>query len=209
MNAAEKRDFLFRFVPSAIRQQLLFDDEALYSTTDQLTADKITRDLLRYISPSSVITDATACVGGNTYSFSQQFRKVNAIEKDPTRASYLKHNMKILGTQNVEVFCGDCLDLCTRQYQDVIFLDPPWGGPNYKRMDNLDLYLTNHPLADVCRRLAPYTTYIALKVPTNFKDAVFIHCTRDCFNFIHKNTQLRKMHLLLFKSTLCTFHNSP
>ena len=66
----DKKDFLFRFISIEKRRQLKLDDEAFYSVTDQYTADRISRDILRVLPDLQIITDATACIGGNTYSFS-------------------------------------------------------------------------------------------------------------------------------------------
>ena len=96
MITTNKKDFLFRYVQPEIRNQLKLDEEAMYSTTDQVTADKITKDILQFISRKSLITDATACIGGSTYSFSQNFSNVIAIEYDKTRFEYLQYNMSIL-----------------------------------------------------------------------------------------------------------------
>lgn len=194
----EKRDFLFRFVPTGLRSQLRLDHEALYSTTDQLTADKITKDLLKFVPKGAKIADATACVGGNTLSFAQHYRTVHAYELDALRAQHLAHNMNILGITNVSVFCGDCVRILNQPY-DLIFIDPPWGGPEYKQASDIRLSLSGKHLEEVCFQLSQYTSYIALKVPTNFSEAAFIQETQGFLELVFKNTNLRKMHLLLFK----------
>lgn len=198
----EKKDFLFRFVETTIRNKLQLDNEALYSTTDQLTADKITKDLLKIVPRNSTITDATACVGGNTYSFAQAFRNVEAIEKDPVRASMLRHNMAMLGMKNVTVKCGDALKLVPASHHDLIFLDPPWGGPNYKQRLKVDLELSDVPLSSICNEFANHTKYIALKVPMNFDESRFIENTCNTLSLVHRNAQLRKMKLLVFRTLL-------
>lgn len=197
----EKRDFLFRFVSPNIRTQLRFDNEALYSTTDQLTADKITRDLLRFSPRSSIIADATACVGGNTYSFAQQFSQVYAFELDAIRAEHLQHNMRMLGMSNVHTISGDSIRKLPYlgTHFGVIFLDPPWGGPEYKNASSIRLSLSGKRLSDVCWQLSVHTDFIALKVPKNFDENEFLTDTAPFMSLIHKNTQLRKMHLLIFK----------
>lgn len=196
---------MFRFVDPALRADMLFDEEALYSTTDQLTADKITKDISRYITKESVIVDGTACVGGNTYSFGQTFRKVVAYEVDPKRALYLAHNMKLLGLTNVECIHGDVLEHVTQskeQLPDCIFLDPPWGGPEYKQKERIQLFLSQKPIATVCAQIAPYTRYIAMKVPTNFDELQFQQDCEQVLELVHRNTQLRKMHLLIYKARI-------
>jgi hypothetical protein len=194
----EKRDFLFRFVPAAQRHQLRLDNEALYSTTDQLTADKITKDLLRYIPKSAKVADATACIGGNTYSFAQHFSTVHAYELDPVRAAYLAHNIRVLNIQNVSVIGGDVLRRMNQPYE-LVFLDPPWGGSSYKTLDSVRLTLSGKPLEDVCFQLSNYAEHIALKVPTNFSEAEFLRETEPFLELLYKNIHLRKMHLLLFR----------
>jgi len=180
------------------------DDESLYSTTDQLTADRISKDILKFIPSTSTITDATACVGGTAYSFSQYFEKVNAIEIDDKRYSLLVHNINILlketGKNNVTFYNNNAVSLCSHLKQNAIFIDPPWGGPDYKQVTKLSLYLSDIELSQVCNKLYKYTDYLLIKVPTNFDEDRFIEKTESFISLVHKNTSLRKMHLLIFKS---------
>lgn len=205
MVQSEKIEFLFKYVQNDVRQKLMLDEEALYSTTDQITADKITTDMLKFVPSSGIITDATACAGGNTYSFAQAYAHVNAFEKDVVRCDLLKHNLQVLGTSNVNVECGDAFNLCKLQYQDAVFIDPPWGGPDYKKHDKVDLYLSNTPLWRFCESVAGHTNYIAIKVPVNFNETRFLQDTAGFMEMLHKNTQLRKMYLYVFKVKRSTY----
>lgn len=196
----DKRDFLFRYVEPPIRSQLRFDEEAFYSTTDQLTANKIARIICKIVSTDAVVTDATACIGGATLAFANVFSKVYAIELDPTRYEYLRHNMTILQIMSkVHCILGDALNICPKMRQDVVFLDPPWGGPEYKTMERVSLYLSGVKLSEVCRKISVSTKYIALKVPTNFDEATFRKEIDDYASVIVCETQLRKMHLLILE----------
>lgn len=203
INYIAKRDFLFRFVQPAIRMQLKMDDESLYSTTDQLTADRISKDILKFIPSTSTITDATACIGGTAYSFAQHFDKVNAIEIDSVRYRLMLNNLNILlkEIQKNNVICinNDALIACKHLKQDAVFIDPPWGGPDYKQNSKLSLYLSNMELSVVCKNLHTYTKYIVIKVPTNFDELTFINNTELYMELVNKNTTLRKMYLLIFK----------
>lgn len=195
----DKRDFYFRHVPPELRAQLVLDHEASYSVTDQVTADKITKDIRLFVSSNATITDGTACAGGNTYSFAKTFKQVNAIEIDPDRFSYLVNNISILGTSNVNYICGDVYKECPKQYQDVLFLDPPWGGPDYKNNLNIRLYLSNKELSEICIDLSLYCKYIALKVPINFRVDIFDDAVKNVLERVHYNTSLRKMHLIIYR----------
>ena len=195
----DKKDFLFRFIPIEKRRILKLDDEAFYSVTDQYTADRISKDILRILPNLQIITDATACIGGNTYSFSKYFPQVNAIEVDLLRYQYLQHNMKVLDAVNVETHLSDLLIACQRLTQDLIFIDPPWGGPDYKSKDTVDLFISDIELSEVCEHIKDTAKYIALKVPINFNEMHFVEKTKSFMKLIYKNTELRKMHLLVFQ----------
>ena len=200
-----KRDFLFRGVQATIRDALILDEESLYSTTDQVTAEKIASDLSTFLPNTATVTDATACIGGSTFAFANVFERVNAVEIDPMRFEYLKHNLVTLKCDimsNIVCINGDAIVECERMPggQDAIFIDPPWGGPEYKNKGKVSLYLSGVPLADVCKNFATHTRYIVLKVPVNFDEANFMAATMDALTLIHKNTHLRKMHLLIFQS---------
>lgn len=192
--------FLFKKVPELERSKLLLDTEALYSTTDQVTAEKVATIISKYISASSTIVDATACIGGSCYALAATFQRVIAIEKDHTKFEYLKHNMNVLGAHNIECINADCVNECKKYKSDAIFIDPPWGGPQYKTKRNVSLYLSEIPLSNVCCELSNTTKYIMLKVPTNFDETSFVQETSDCLELKHKNESLRKMNLLIFES---------
>ena len=114
---AGKRDTLFQNLPYSKRKKLKLDSVALFSVTDMNTAEEI-NELLSVLCRvgggqkrsqkdaqfSIGITDACACVGGNTLAFAKLFHHVNAIEIDSVRASYLKHNVEtVCGFHNVSV----------------------------------------------------------------------------------------------------------
>ena len=194
----DKKDFLFRFISLDKRKKLKLDNEALYSVTDQYTADRISRDIQKILPNIQSITDATACVGGNTFSFSKFFKQIQAIELDYTRYQYLLHNMNTLEVNNVTCCHGDLMIECQKTINEIIFIDPPWGGPEYKTKDNIDLFLSDVELSEVCDHIKDSTKYIALKVPVNFNESGFIEKT-PFLKMIYRNTDLRKMHLLIFQ----------
>lgn len=192
----EKINFLFKLVPDEIRAKLLLDKEALYSTTDQITANKIAREIANYIPVESVITDATACIGGSCLALSQVFKYVHAIEFDETRFKYLQENVATLGLKNVNCICGDALQECLKLEQDAIFLDCPWGGPKYKESKTVMLYLSDMALYDIVRELRNKAKLFILKIPINFDEETFIAKTKDIFKIVTK-IRLRKMNLLI------------
>ncbi|CAM9904055.1 unnamed protein product, partial [Phaeothamnion confervicola] len=155
------------------RSRLQFDEEALYSVTDQHTADLITQMVLSLpgVDPAATtVVDSTACVGGNTISFAAAFDAVMAVELDSARFRMLRHNVAAVGRADRVTFLNaDFLSVLGRPELcgAVVFLDPPWGGPVYKESGAVPLFLSGVPLAEVCRRLRGRARYVVLKVPTN------------------------------------------
>ena len=119
------------------------------------------------------IADAFACLGGNTYSFSNTFKHVDAYEVDPTRYRNLqKIVQKYPLKAKVSVKCQDCKaegGILQINY-GVVFLDPPWVNQE-----------ANPPIVDnkvfddaftLCTQIADAHTaeYIFLKLPIQAKD---------------------------------------
>lgn len=117
---------------------------------------------------SLTITDATACVGGNVISFCDYFAIVNAVECDLVRCEMLQHNLAVLEKGNAICIHASYLMVMQDLQQDVVFIDPPWGGPEYKDLAKVDLFLDDIPLYDICKRLHGRAEIVVLKVPTNF-----------------------------------------
>ena len=124
-------------------------------------------------SKSITITDATANAGGNTINFALNNLNVNSIELSINEYYRLKNNIHLYKnfTKNVKVFNADCLDLIYNKkiYQDIIYFDPPWGGPAYKNYKNLGLSLDNKDIVDHIENLLEnkYCSLIVLKGPYN------------------------------------------
>lgn len=118
------------------------------------------------------ITDMTAGVGGNVLNFSKNMKSVTAIEINPIRYNNLINNISLYECSNVLTFNEDAIDWLENNdcFQDVIFIDPPWGGKRYKSFDKLRLSLGKFQLED----LVDYcfknnrAKLLVLKLPTNY-----------------------------------------
>lgn len=163
---------LFPFKEGTTYSSLKTTEEGGYSITRRRDANRVMA-FLEYTVGSlehKTITDATACNGGDTLNFALKFKSVKSIEINKENYEVLKHNISVYNLSNVELYNGDCTKLLNWK-TDVLYIDPPWGGPNYKIHENLDLFLSGKRL-DVWieeitqREYRP--NYIVLKVPQNF-----------------------------------------
>ena len=66
------------------------------------------------------------------FSFGGMIIVVIAIDIDKEKLKYAKNNAKVYGVADrIEFIHGDFLKLAPHLKADVVFLSPPWGGPEY------------------------------------------------------------------------------
>lgn len=117
-----------------------------------------------------VIVDAFCGAGGNTIQFAKTCQRVIAIDIDEKKIEMAKHNATIYGVvDRIEFIVGDYFKLASTLKADVVFLSPPWGGPQYLKEDVYDiekslLPLPGSELMDFTRQITPN---IAIYLPRN------------------------------------------
>lgn len=155
----------------ANNDKILIDDVGKYSITLPDKTKIITNLISKYLNSKDIIvTDAMACIGGDTLSFSKEFKSVNAIELDKTRFEYLKHNMGLFNCTNIVFYNDDYLKLINTIKQDVIYIDPPWGGPEYKTKKNIKIKIGDKKLEEICDEIIEkkICKLLVLKLPYNY-----------------------------------------
>ena len=168
----ENLQYLFEGDEPFLRR-LKMDSVSVYSMTPLDASKSIVEIILKYAPKTSVVTDMTACIGGDTIRFSKAFKHINSIELSKERSKFLKHNVEVYGRKNVTVFQGNSIELIKNMEQDIIYIDPPWGGKKYKYKKKINLYLSKIPMWNLCNQLANKADYIVLKVPLNFNIEFF------------------------------------
>lgn len=171
-------------------EKLLIDDDSIHYISVREYAQKISEIIKTHIKILNsddilenkiIITDMTAGVGGDTISFSKNFSFVYSIELDTKRAQYLDNNINIYECDNVKIFNNNSMDIINSiPDHNIIYIDPPWGGVNYKLHQNLRVQLDNQYIEDVCDKLMDITfmnkvpELIVLKLPKNY-DIVYFY----------------------------------
>jgi 16S rRNA G966 N2-methylase RsmD len=171
-----KVKLLFPYESHAMCEHLKLDDVSLYSVTDQHAANITAQHILQKVegaSPRTAVIDGTSCVGGNAFAFARLFSHVYAVEIHRERAQMLRHNAFLLRVHNMTVHEGDFCKVHgtlpdVPRDDTVVFLDPPWGGHNYKKRANLRLWLSDENISSICAKLAGQYLAVAIKVPPNF-----------------------------------------
>ena len=87
-----------------------------------------------------LIVDGFCGVGGNSIQFAFTCQRVIAIDIDPNKIEQARHNARVYGVQDrIEFIVGDFFKVVPTLKADVVFLSPPWGGPEYLGQEVFDL----------------------------------------------------------------------
>eukprot|EP00045_Choanoeca_perplexa_P001861 m.22096 g.22096 ORF g.22096 m.22096 type:complete len:339 (-) comp11201_c0_seq1:67-1083(-) len=195
------------FFPSAGRRiaDLFLDDESKYSVSEEAGANAMT-DLLRaHVPAGATIMDATACIGGNTFSAQKHFPTV-AVEIDPLRNRILRSNMAVLGATNVTHYLeqdlvamleADAMPHGVPDRLGAIIIDAPWGGTDYMRGDDVELFMSDRPLSKVVELCLKLTGVVMLKVPKNYRKAGLIQDMRPLNLISALEARLKKYDILV------------
>jgi tRNA G46 methylase TrmB len=116
-------------------------------------------ELFKKDTKNAIITDAMAGNGGNVFSFSLRFKKVNAIEIDETTSDILQHNIKLYNIKNVTIFQDNFLNVINNIQQNIIYIDPFIGEKGTK-----DIIIDNKKLSEIVNIISPYTELIVIKL---------------------------------------------
>ena len=111
------------------------DTESWYSVTPERISQHIAERCR-----CDVIVDAFCGTGGNVIQFAKTCHRVIAIDIDPLKIAMAKHNARIYGVEErIEFICGDSLSILPTIKADIVFLSPPWGGPEYLDAPEFDI----------------------------------------------------------------------
>ena len=165
---------IFPEPPDCNYNNLLLDDEGLWSITHIKDADLISHTIIEIMGTNKLnILDMTAGCGGNMISFINNFYHTTGIEINENRFNLLKNNLDKYKKDNYILINGNSIEYIKSLY-DVYYIDPPWGGPDYKNNQSIELYLSNINIYDIIQ-LIPVNKLIVLKLPFNYN----IDCFKD------------------------------
>jgi 16S rRNA G966 N2-methylase RsmD len=213
-----RRDAIFAQVPVERRSELCMDDVAQYSASEAACADATSRWMLQLLEAATSdaparfrVTDACACVGGNTLSFARHMAQVQAVECDAGFLEMLRRNCAVADATNIAFFAHDYVALLASLAgtQDAVFVDPPWGGPGYERVPRLTVCLDEAiAMPELCRRVraadqnttaigARTCNLLVFKLPTNANIDAFVRdLAKDAIMPLLACVRLPRMFLL-------------
>ncbi|XP_009079565.1 PREDICTED: trimethylguanosine synthase-like, partial [Acanthisitta chloris] len=124
---------------SRFDEGIKLDREGWFSVTPEKIAEHIAVRVSQSFS-CDIIVDAFCGVGGNAIQFALTSKRVIAIDIDPEKLSLARNNAEVYGVADqIEFICGDFMVLAADLQADVVFLSPPWGGPDYATAEIFDI----------------------------------------------------------------------
>ncbi|NWI80495.1 TGS1 synthase, partial [Dryoscopus gambensis] len=124
---------------SRFDEGIKLDREGWFSVTPEKIAEHIAVRVSQSFN-CDIIVDAFCGVGGNAIQFALTSKKVIAIDIDPEKLRLARHNAEVYGVaEHIDFLCGDFLALAAGLRADVVFLSPPWGGPDYATAEIFDI----------------------------------------------------------------------
>jgi 16S rRNA G966 N2-methylase RsmD len=175
----------WQLTPDEIKH-IKLDEVAYFSLCPKTHADIITQAIVDCVggeadAKTMTITDGCAGVGGVSMSLiiSDKFKHVNSVESDPIRQDMLQSNITTIKRQDNRttscVVSDNYLNVMNTLKQDIVFFDPPFGGPGYKYYQNAVLFLGGRHMADIANDLLANTgtKQVFIRTPENFDEAYF------------------------------------
>ncbi|XP_075405789.1 trimethylguanosine synthase [Tenrec ecaudatus] len=144
------------------------DKEGWFSVTPEKIAEHIASRVGESFT-GSIVVDAFCGVGGNTIQFALTGNTVIAIDIDPVKIDLARNNAEVYGVADkIEFICGDFLLLASHLKADVVFLSPPWGGPDYATAETFDIRTMMSPDGfEIFRLSQKITNNIVYFLPRN------------------------------------------
>ncbi|KAL2308380.1 hypothetical protein Nmel_001415 [Mimus melanotis] len=124
---------------SRFDEGIKLDREGWFSVTPEKIAEHIAVRVSQSFN-CDIIVDAFCGVGGNAIQFALTSKRVIAIDIDPEKLRLARHNAEVYGVaEHIDFLCGDFMALAAGLRADVVFLSPPWGGPDYATAEIFDI----------------------------------------------------------------------
>ena len=182
------------------KEEYMYTDVSLYSSADVNHSLKTAELISKYYDISNkTLTEASACIGGNSWSFADKVKNINLIEIDKNNFKALKHNMGVVFNKEVdnntlEYKPGKTMKFFNDNYikikvgGDIIFYDPPWGGVDYKNEPQVGYTYNNkfYTIEDMSKKsfydVPPELLVFRVPITSNILESDYKYKTTIVFN---------------------------
>ncbi|XP_051214663.1 uncharacterized protein [Lolium perenne] len=172
-----QRYSLFSLFDSGIKM----DEEGWFSVTPEPIAKHHASRV-----GAGILIDCFTGVGGNTIQFATKCKHVVAVDIDPQKIGCAQHNATVYGVNDhIDFIVGDFIHIAPHLKGETAFMSPPWGGPDYAKVD----------VYDIKTMFKPCDGYYLFKLATTIASRVVM--------FLPRNTDLNQL------ADMCLSVNPP
>jgi adenine-specific DNA methylase len=148
------------------------NEESKYSITHKFQGEqliKIIEDFTKSNLKNMEITDGTSGAGGDTINFCKHFKHVIGVEIKHGTFNLLEENCKNFKCKNALLINRDYSEIYNKLKQDIIYVDPPWGGTDYKNKASIQLKIGSYSLSSFTNKIIAekLCKYVFIKTPFN------------------------------------------
>lgn len=145
-------------------RRMQLDEQALYSLTPQVLGSELAQRL-----PGKTVVDMLCGAGGDAIAFARNGKSVTAIEQDPARLRMAEFNASIFRIgSGIKFVQGDALEVVQGLKAEAVYLDPPWGGPDYWKKEAFTLSNFNPDGELLIAAAFQAAPTVLIKLPKNF-----------------------------------------
>lgn len=169
-------------------------EQSLYCMLNFINTFQKTKDFSKM-----TLTEGTSGVGGDSINFCKTFKHVNLFEYNDVAFDMLTNNInKFCTNNNIIMYNQSYTQKWKELKQDVIIIDPPWGGPSYKFIDHVQLKYGEYDFFDFINLLAKKkaSDYIFSKIPLNTDFKKFKYSSRSKMYVIYNEVERPSFFLL-------------
>ena len=149
--------------------------EGLYSITKPKESNKVLRIITNSVfenlasHPNEInILDCFGGIGGDSIRFGLNFKELFTVEKNYNNFMALKNNLQQYNI-HAHLYNNDIFDVpYLLDKVSVVYVDPPWGGPGYSKIRNLDIEVSGNSLDILIDGCLNKVDIVFLKLPINF-----------------------------------------
>jgi len=171
----DRRHFLF----SRFDEGIQIDEEGLYSVKPESSALDIASR-----TAGDVVLDAFCGVGGSAIGFARAGKQVITTDLSETRLKMAADNASIYEVRdNIRFELVDAMEAVKNMAYDTVYLDPPWGGPEYIKQEYFSFAAFDpNPRPLILAALARSKS-VVLTVPLNFDFRELVHFRKNLYVF--------------------------
>ena len=149
---------------SKFDEGIKLDRVCLFSAKPEVEASRIAK-----LISGSTVWDAFAGSGAVSIALALAGKKVIATELDSRRRDIIKHNAEVYGVlEKIDVLGLDAREHLSQLEADAVYLDPPWGGPDYYRKDLFAWSDFDPPMEPFLSSALQKFREVVISVPSNF-----------------------------------------